>query len=290
MSTVINKILAPTDFTDNANAAIETAADLAREFNATLILIHVVDIPSYKGVFFEGEVHTPDQMAQEFALNQLKELKGQPMFRGVKVQVGVSSGKIYKTIIEEAEKRKADLIVMGAHGLSGLEQLILGTNARRVVQYTSIPVLTIKNPIAVKNIKQIAFGSSFNQEYALSFPSMYQYMEVFNARINLVKVITPDNFETTEFSKKTIDDFANSLNHKHYNPHFVNARSIESGLSWFCRENHIDLLFMPTHGRSGIARMWSGSHTGKMGQEYTVPVFSLKMIKVKKPSGVIFPD
>lgn len=290
MSTLINRILAPTDFTVNASAAIETAADLAREFDAALTLLHVVDIPSYKGIFFEGEIHTPDEMARQFAMDQLSELKEQAMFAGLEVQVEVISGRIYKTIIEEAEKIKADLIVMGAHGLTGLEQLILGTNARRVVHLASMPVLTVKSPLKIKKIKKVAFASSFNQEYAFSFPSIYQYIEAFNARINLVKVITPGDFESTWFSLKTINDFASSLNLNHYTPHIVNASTVESGLSWFCREYQIDLLFMPTHGRSNLTRIWSGSHTGKMGQEYTVPVFSLKMIKVKKPSGVIFPE
>ena len=290
MSNLINRILAPTDFTVHANAALETAADFARAFDATLILLHVIDIPSYKAVFFDGDIQTPDQMAQNFAMGQLKELTNESNFQGIEVQTIVASGKIFSTIVEEAQKQTADLIVMGAHGLTGLEQLVLGTNAKRVIHSTSIPVLTVKEPLKIHEIKKVAFASNFNQEYAYSFPSMYQYIEAFNAQINLVKVITPRNFETTAYSKRTIDDFAISLNLQDYRPHIINAQSVEQGLSWFCHSFDMDLLFMPTHGRKGIARTWSGSHTEKMGQDYAVPVFSMKMIGMKKPEGVIFPE
>ena len=290
MSDLINRILAPTDFTVHANAALETAADFARTFDATLILLHVIDIPSYKAVFYDGDIHTPDEMAQEFAMDQLQEIKKKPAFEGIEIQIIVASGRIFSTIVEEAEKQTADLIVMGAHGLSGLEQLVLGTNARRVIHLTSLPVLTVKQPLKASQVTKVAFASSFDQEYAFSFPSMYQYIEAFNAQVNLVKVVTPGNFETTAYSKRTMDDFAHSLSLQDFKPHIINAESIEEGLSWFCRQYNMDLLFMPTHGRTGIARIWSGSHTAKMGQEYGVPVFSLKMINMKKPDGVIFPE
>ena len=290
MSELINRILAPTDFTKHANAALETAADFARAFDATLLLLHVIDIPSYKSVFFEGDIQTPDQMAMDFAEDQLQEIKNEPRFQGIEVQTIVAGGKVFSTIVDEAQKQAADLIIMGAHGLTGLEKLVLGTNARRVIHLTSLPVLTVKEPLTVNKVKKVAFASSFNQEYAFSFPSMYQYIEAFNAQLNLVKVITPRNFEATSFSKKTMDDFATSLNLQDYRSHIINASSVEEGLAWFCREYQMDLLFMPTHGRQGVARMWSGSHTAKMGQEYAVPVFSLKMIEMKKPEGVIFPE
>jgi hypothetical protein len=167
---------------------------------------------------------------------------------------------------------------------------MLGTNARRVIHSTDVPVLTVKEPLHFSKIKKIAIASNFNQEYAYSFPRLYQYVELFNAKINLIKIITPKNFETSAYSLKTVEDFANSLNLPAYQMHFVNAKTVEEGLSWICERNHIDLLFMPTHSQSTASRIWSGSHTERMGQQYSVPVFSHRMLKLQKPEGVIFPD
>ena len=288
MSSAINKILAPTDFTEYGSAAVETAASFARAFNAKLVLLHVVDIPSYSSILFDENLK-PDQMAHDLAIEQLKLIQNDPLMQELDVEICVEAGKIFHCIVQKAVETNTDLIVMGAHGLSGFEHLVLGTNARRVIHLSSVPVLTVKEPIDIEKVRNIAFASNFNQEYAYSFPSMYQYIEMFKTRVNLVKVITPKDFDTTAFSKKTIDDFASSLNLSEYHTHIVNDDSIEEGLSWFCEQEKIDLLFMLTHVVEGQGLLHR-SFAERMGQFYAVPVFSLKMIEIKQPHGVIFPD
>ena len=290
MSEIVKTILVPTDLTENGNVAVETAASFCKSLKAKLILMHVVDLPAYPGVLLEGDIRNPGEMAIGFAQDQLKVISSDQMFEDIEVEVCVESGKVFQSIVKKAEKSSCDLIVMGAHGLTGLEQLLLGTNARRVIHSTSIPVLTVKEPLYFENIQKIAFASNFNQEYAYSFPRIYQYVEMFNPQINLVKVITPKNFESSAFSMKTIDDFAASVNLMDYQSHLVNAHSVPEGLAWYCANNAIDLLFMPTHGQTGITRIWSGSHAEQMGQQSTVPIFSHRMIDIAKSRGVIFPD
>jgi nucleotide-binding universal stress UspA family protein len=290
MSEIVKTILVPTDLTENGNVAVETATSFCKSLKAKLILMHVVDLPAYPGVLLEGDIRNPGEMAIGFAQDQLKLISSDQMFEDIEVEVCVESGKVFQSIVKKAEKSSCDLIVMGAHGLTGLEHLLLGTNARRVIHSTSIPVLTVKEPLYFENIQKIAFASNFNQEYAYSFPRIYQYVEMFNPQINLVKVITPKNFESSAFSMKTIDDFAASVNLMDYQSHLVNAHSVPEGLAWYCANNAIDLLFMPTHGQTGITRIWSGSHAERMGQQSTVPIFSHRMIDIAKSRGVIFPD
>jgi len=288
MSSLINKILAPTDFTEYGSAAVETAASFARAFSAKLILLHVVDLPSYPSILFD-EKQKPDKMAYDFAIDQLKLIQQDHRFQGIEIESCVETGKIFQCIVQKAEETGTDLIVMGAHGLTGFEHLVLGTNARRVMHFTTTPVLTVKEPLDFERIRNIAFASSFNQEYAYSFSGMYQYIEMFNAGIHLVKVITPKAFESSAFSKKTINDFASSFNLSEYKTHIINDNSVAEGLSWFCEQEKIDLLFMLTHGAGGHGLMLR-SYAARMGQQYAVPVFSLKMIVIKQPHGVIFPE
>ena len=290
MSDVVKSILVPTDLTENGNAAVETAVSFSKYLKAKLIIMHVVDLPSYPSALLEADNQSPDRMAIEFAEAQLAVIQSDQMFEGIEVETCVESGTVFKSIVKKAESTSCDLIVMGAHGLTGIEQLLLGTNARRVIHSTSVPVLTVKEPLYFDKIRKIAFASNFNQEYAYSFPRIYQYVEMFSPLVNLVKVITPKNFETSAYTLRTINDFASSVNLVDYETHVVNSNSVQEGLSWFCENNTIDLLFMPTHGQSGITRIWSGSHTERMGQQSSVPIFSHKMIDFPKSTGVIFPD
>jgi nucleotide-binding universal stress UspA family protein len=166
----------------------------------------------------------------------------------------------------------------------------MGSTAQKVVQLSAVPVLTIKEYLGIDKIKNIVFASSFNQEYSFSFPVLYQFMELFKAKLHLLKVITPRDFEPTYYSKRTIEDFASEFLLHDYQLQIVNAHTIEEGIEWFCNENKIDLVFMTTHGRKGLPHLLSGSHTEKIGQKYSFPVFSIKMIKIQTPKGVIFPD
>ena len=281
MSDPIRTILVPTDFSTFSEAAVQTAASFAGALQAKLILLHVVDVPDYGSFRLKGKAHGINlkDIAESTALEMLKRIKQSTDFKGINLQTKVSNGLAYQTVIDESKKCKADLIVMGTHGHTGFDKL-LGSTTRRVIRLSQIPILSVKEPLDIKNIKNIAFASSFNQEYSFSFPFIYQFMEMFHAHLYLLKVITPKDFEPTYYSQKIIKDFAEDFQIDDYTPQIVNADSIEKGLEWFCSENKIDLLFMATHGRKGPTHWISSSHTEKMSQQYSCPVFSIKMMKV----------
>jgi nucleotide-binding universal stress UspA family protein len=138
------RILAPTDFSDYSQQAIHYARELAQTFGATLVLLHVVDLPPYPieglppsqlgGTFLEElEQQATSDLAQVLA----KEAEVEVMRR---LAVGVA----YRKIVEVAAEEKVDLIVMATHGRTGFSHLFMGSVAERVVRTASCPVLTIR--------------------------------------------------------------------------------------------------------------------------------------------------
>jgi nucleotide-binding universal stress UspA family protein len=290
MSEIINKILVPTDFSETADSAVKTAIGLARKFKARLVILHVIDFLGYGSLLFEDDLQKPEEAAKAKAMERLDEWKSSTETQDIDLKITVRTGRVFRTILAESEHQQADMIVMGTHGLKGFDNLLEGSNTRRVVNLSRVPVLTVKDHLKPESVKNIAFASSFNQEYSLTFPSIYQFMESFRAKLHLLKVITPKEFEPTYYSNKIIKDFASSFLLADYQLHLVNAYTIEDGIDWACKEYNIDLLFMATHGRMGFAHLWAGSHTEKFGQQSSIPVFSIKMVKAKIPRGVIFPN
>ena len=144
----IQKILVPTDFSDDAQAAIDSAAEWAAEFGATLHVLHAyfVDVPAvyggYGGDFLlPADVLEPvRQAAESSVVAAVEELRG----RGLTVDGRASLGDASGTILAEAERVEADLIVMGTRGLTGLKHVVLGSTAERVVRTAPCPVLTVK--------------------------------------------------------------------------------------------------------------------------------------------------
>lgn len=140
-------ILVPTDFSEDARAALDAAEScLALPDRETrVILLHVFHIPaeyrSYgpSGSFFEVSEGLADTLRE-----RLEELAAPLRERGSTIEVAVVEGIPAEAIVREAEERGVDLVAMGTHGRSGLAHLLLGSTAERVVQHAHCPVLTVR--------------------------------------------------------------------------------------------------------------------------------------------------
>ena len=147
MSVSIRRILVPLDFSEHADAILEWAAHLATEHKSTLILLHAYHLPvefqQMEGAYLPAEFWTQVKTEAEKALEgHAAKLRTQ----GIPVETEVVEGYPATAIEEEAERQKADLIVIGTHGHTGLKHLLLGSVAERVVQKAPCPVLTVKTP------------------------------------------------------------------------------------------------------------------------------------------------
>ncbi len=145
----IKKILVPTDFSKYADYAMRYAADLAHDFEAELLILHVVPEGDLRSMYdyppdFPLEQILDDQ--KKAAEQRFAEIVADEKRRGLKVTPLVYSGKVYEEIIQTAKAHAADLIVIATHGRTGLTHLLLGSVAEKVVRLAPCPVLTIKHP------------------------------------------------------------------------------------------------------------------------------------------------
>jgi universal stress protein A len=144
----VDTILVPTDFSSDAEKALETATDLAKQFGAKLVLLHAyhIEVPlAYAG--FEGGVVLPPTFQQEVsdaASKRVQELAKTAAASGVEARGIAVSEPPSIAIVAEAEELPADLIVIGTRGLTGLKHVVLGSVAERVVRHAPCPVLTVK--------------------------------------------------------------------------------------------------------------------------------------------------
>jgi len=143
----IKKILHPTDFSDNADAALPYVKEFAKKFGAKVSLVHVVAVPVY-AASYEISVDLTSMRDALFdgAKKKLAELEAQLKAEGIAVESFVEIGTSYVEIITTAEREKVDMIVLATHGLGGLKHMLLGSTAERVVRKAPCPVLTIHHP------------------------------------------------------------------------------------------------------------------------------------------------
>ena len=145
----IEKILVPTDFSDDANHALQVAKDLAKKLGAEIVLLHAyhVDLPMATPALGGGYV-LPDGFFEELrtqATQHVEALVGEVVKDGVTATGIAVEERPFTAILDEAKRRSSDLIVMGTRGLTGLKHVAFGSVAERVVREAPCPVLTVKS-------------------------------------------------------------------------------------------------------------------------------------------------
>lgn len=142
----IHRILAPIDFSAYSARAVAHARELATTYRAALDLLHVIEQPAFPAMYgavmheLYGEV--PD--VNQEALEAMQRLLAQSNGPDVEMGLHVVRGRAAKEILQFVEDHDVDVIVMPSHGLSGLEHLLLGSVAEKVVRRAPCPVLVLK--------------------------------------------------------------------------------------------------------------------------------------------------
>lgn len=135
-------ILLPTDGSDAGEGAVENAFDLARQYGATVHVIHVVE-PFY--TLNEGLTGMYDVLERE-GQQVLDDLAARAEEAGIDAVTELRMGTPHEEILDYAEEHDADVVVMGTHGRTGLDRYLVGSVAERVVRLCDAPVLTVHPP------------------------------------------------------------------------------------------------------------------------------------------------
>jgi nucleotide-binding universal stress UspA family protein len=139
-----DRILVPTDGSEASDAAVSHALDLAAEHGATLLAVYVVDTASIAGMTMETTWEGVSDMLYREGEEALDEVTALATERGVPVETSVVEGAPARMILEHAEERNCDVVVMGTHGRGGIDRLLLGSVTEKVVRGSDVPVLTVR--------------------------------------------------------------------------------------------------------------------------------------------------
>jgi len=143
---MFKKILFCTDFSENSNYAFTYALNLAKTYKAKLLILHVMPEPV--------DIYRPTEQLEdavkkyhrkvvdeEVATHYLKAMKGFKDYRLL-----LKEGIVFSEIIKTARDEAASIIVIGTHGRTGIDHILMGSTAERVVRKSPVPVLAVKLP------------------------------------------------------------------------------------------------------------------------------------------------
>lgn len=273
----MKRILVPTDFSEHAEDALKVAAQIAKKNDSEIILLHMLELPHQSNDAILGGISIPETMLFMKKANEtLDEVASKPYLDGIAVTEVVKMDKPIHGITQISKDYYVDLIVMGSHGSTGIEELLIGSNTEKVVRNSEIPVLVIKNNITDFNASNIVFASDFSDEAKKPFEKLLNFIKLFDSKLHLVTICTPNSFKPTHVSEKAMTDFISHFDISNYTTQIYNDTNIEKGIINFSNKINADLIGMCTHRRTGFAHFFNGSISEGLVNHAVRPVITLK--------------
>lgn len=277
---MIKKILVPTDFSKQAENALRVAADLARQHNATINLLHMVDLPiSLIDAVSGQQSDLPEAIFfMKLAHQKFEAIKNSTFLKGVSVDENAEFDGAFEGIMDYVNKYQSDLIVMGSHGDDGLHEFFIGSNAEKVVRNSEIPVLIIKNEHDTFKMNNFIYALDFQAENHNAFKQAIHFAKINNAKLHSLYVNTPGDFRSTHEVELQMKKFMNAEGIvENCTLNIYNDVTVESGILHFAEMIDSGLVGIATHGRKGLSHFLNGSLSKGLVNHAKRPIITFRI-------------
>lgn len=277
----MKKIIVPIDFSEHSEYALEAAVKLAKNNNAEILALHMLEMSDAVLNSTDSEQNQKAIFFLRLAEKRFNEFLDKPYLKGANITPIVKHFKVFSEVNDVANEHNADLIVMGSHGSSGLSEIFVGSNTEKVVRHADIPVLVLKHRFDKSNLKDVVFAIDFSPESVAVYLKASKLFKTLNVKLHLLYVNLPsDRFRSTNEIDEIVTSFlmksdGNLDNLKNIN--FVSDYTVEKGVLNFANKLGADLIAVSTHGRTGIAHFFEGSISEDIANHAILPVMTFKM-------------
>jgi nucleotide-binding universal stress UspA family protein len=294
----MNRILCPVDLSDVSRHAIDHAVVLARWYRASIAALHVANpivIPSTD--FTLVGVGTAASLTDE----EVRSVRAQVMASfaratGVHVDVLVDNGHPVKQILERARSLPADLIVIGTHGASGFERLVLGSVTEKILRQAPCPVLTVPphaHTTSTLPFKRLLCAMDFSDPSLAALDLAFSLAQQGDADLTILHVFEwPAEGEPLIYRSFSVPEYLQELERdaearldalipesvrESCRPHLrVSHGKAYREILRIASQEASDLIVMGVHGRNPFDLMLFGSTTNQVVRCATCPVLTLR--------------
>jgi nucleotide-binding universal stress UspA family protein len=286
MNVKIKHILWATDFSKEAGNALKIAQSFAKAFNAKLTALHVV--PDYTPVLHEvvaAQVADFSMRIRELRKETRKRIEAEAGKRRISFHsILVESGSAPKKIVETAEKKKADLIVIGRKGLSAMEKIFVGSVANQVLRASSVPVLMTGGGKPRASFKKILVPTDFSVQEEIERDYAWALARAFESDLTLLHVLELHEYSFSPKELQAVFDEALGRLKKRkartkesfqVREDVTRAVNAAGGIVEYAERKKSDLIVMSTCTEGFLQRFFLGSNTEKVIAYAGVPVFAI---------------
>ncbi len=278
----LKKILVPTDFSEHSLSALHYAAAMAKHSDAEIVLLHVME--NYGDNVALNQVINLTDTIKKAVNEKLSQIKTDNInLWGIKINVRLESGKIYKVITDILAEDGIDLVVMGTHGNPGidsLEKYILGSNAYRIIRVADCPVITIRQSAGDVLFKKIVLPIDTTKETQGKVASAIKIAKVFDATIHVISVSTRwDEWRVGgDKMKKQLEEVSADIQKAGVKvvTKVIRKDDIADSVIEYAQEVGADLIIIMTSAELKISEFTVGSSARSIISESLTPVLSIR--------------
>ena len=277
----MKKIIVPVDFSIHSENALQTAAFLAKENNAEVVVVHMLELSNSLVNQSDKSTNQETFYYLKLAEKKFKEFLQKEYLSELKVTPIIKHFKIFSELDQLAREENVDLIVMGSKGVDGLKEMFIGSNTEKVIRHADIPVMVIKEKPITKKIKKVVFACDFTNDDVAPYLEAKAFFKKQESSLQLVYINTP----TTKFkSSKEVEEemklFFEKVNENESSINDVKIISdytVEKGILYFADASNADIIAVATHGRKGVSHFFEGSISEDIANHSKLPIVSFKI-------------
>lgn len=278
----IRRILIPTDFSETANLALEHAVKMASLLDSEIILLHVVST-------FAFRVNLPEVEVDESQNTRLSGVIGAKLNRiaeeirsraGVKITTIVTAGRIREEVVRIADEMDADIIILGTHGVSGLREFFMGSNAFRIVSEAGCPVLSVQDSGKSVGFSEIVvpIDNSFHSREKLGLA--VKMARLYDAQIHVCGLRSHDHEDEEINAKfrmkmKQVEDFLIEKEAR-YSTTTLFCNNIAKATMDFATEKNADLIVIMNEQEINTTGFFMGPYAQQVVNHSRIPVLSIR--------------
>jgi len=256
------KILVATDGSRYSEKALDGAVNIAKKCGSSLYVLNVVELnPEFMSLAPEAvEKMERDSRAL------LEETKKRVSQKGITCETVIHEGEQpYEFIVSEAKRKKADLIVIGTHGRTGLKKLLMGSVAARVIGHAPCPVLVIplRGSVGLKNILVATDGSIYAEAAVKEAISIAAACDSKLSAVCVVKGQRPTKY--TSEAEKIVERVVKGAAKSDIRAEgIVREGEPYEVIADLAREKKVDIIIVGRYGRTGLTKLLMGSVTKRV--------------------------
>jgi nucleotide-binding universal stress UspA family protein len=269
-------IIVPTDFSPIAENAMRFGLDMALNIEASLMLVHVYQVPVSVNEVPMAIVSVEDmRKASEEKLASLKQDLERISAGRIKIYTEARLGTVADELDELCHVIQPFAVVMGTQGANRIERILFGSNTLHAIRHLSVPVLVIPPGASFRPVHKIGLACDF-RDVVPTTPDkeIKTVVQEFKAELHVLNVdhdnrhFAPD----TPMQSSLLNTMLEGLNPQY---HFIDKENIDEGLNEFAEKNDLDFLIVIPKKHNALDGLFHKSHTKEMAFHSHVPVMAI---------------